>query len=76
MMTELGYTTYKLVQSYGLGQFYNKYMGNLIILESMITVEMMSNILNFLKNNEDWIMGYENCFGESSIYITQKENLN
>lgn len=76
MLTEQGKKIFKLVYSYNLGGFYQETMGNLIIAPRQLTVDVMADILKFLSENTDWVMGYEDIGdGEQTIYVTQIEQL-
>lgn len=60
MMTEEGKATYELVNSYGLGAYYNEYVGNVLIPMCDFNKEQIRDTaLKFLTQNEDWVMGCE-----------------
>ena len=70
MLTEKGKATMELVNSYGLGDYFNPYMGN-ILIPSLVDVK--EKVIVFLKENPDWVLGYE---AESDYYyITEIDNL-
>jgi len=76
MLTEQGKKTYELVFSYNLGGFYNEYMGNIIIEPSKLTVDVMNDLLKFLSENTDWVMGYEDIGdGRQNVFVTQADLL-
>lgn len=76
MVTEYGKQTFDLVNSYNLGGFYQWRMGNLIIEPRQMTVDVVNDILRFLSENTDWVMGYEDIGNyEQSIYVTRIDNL-
>lgn len=69
-MTVEGKKRFELVFSYNLGGFYNEFMGNLVLDPRKITVDVLCDVLKFLSDNTDWVMGYEDIGdGEQSIYI-------
>ena len=76
-ITEQGIKIFELVYSYGLAEFYQAEMGNLVIEPSKLTMDVMSKVLNFLSNNTDWAMAYEDIGdGEQIIYVAMIDELN
>ena len=70
MFTAEGKATLELVNSYGLGEYYNPYMGNILIVS---LVDVKEKVSKFIKENPDWVLGYEADSGY--YYITEVENL-
>ena len=72
MLTEKGRATAKLVADYGLINFYQYEVGNLIINPHEMTIEVVNRIMKFLKANENWVMGAEDD-GDGCVayYITE-----
>lgn len=70
MLTAKGKKVMELVNSYGLGDYFNPFMGN-ILIRSLADVK--EKVSKFLKENPDWVLGYE---AESGYYyITEIDNL-
>lgn len=51
----------ELASKYNLARFYNPFVGNIVILEREYTDEVAANVRKFLKDNPDWLLGYEKC---------------
>ena len=66
-MTEIGKLTYKLFEKYNLVQFYQFEMGNLIIYPADFSVDIQKRIMQFLKNNPNYILGFE----ENYYYVSR-----
>ena len=76
-MTAEGKRLYSLVDAYGLGEFYQAEVGNVIIEPDRMTVEVARNVFKFLAEHTEWIMGYEDIGdGEQIIYVAQIAELN
>ena len=71
-MTEACKAIYDLVDNYLLGEFFNPYMGNIIVDNEKITDEVKLKVEIFLRNNKEWVMGYEH----GSMYVAKAKDLN
>ena len=68
MLTEEGLERLRLAEAFGLNAFYQEQVGNIIIPEWAFTDRIRTRVGAFLRNNEDWVMGYENPDGECGIW--------
>lgn len=71
MMTELGKQIYNMVNSFGLGQFYDPMSGHIIIARDDVNADILLTVNKFLANNTDWCMGYE----EDCLFVSPIEDL-
>ena len=75
-MTDLGKATLALARAYNLGAYYNPYVGNITIDETEFTLDVVTNVNRFLKENQDWVMGYEEYDDDMRcIYLVQRDEL-
>jgi hypothetical protein len=76
-MTDEGIRIYELVKSYELGMYYNEFAGNILIPEFEMNTEILIRVTAFLRNNEEWVLGYENCDGEEGVwYLNTRDCVN
>lgn len=59
MITEEGKKRIELVIKYGLFDYYNEFVGNIIISQNQMNDEIKSKIFFFISNNTNWILGFE-----------------
>ena len=75
-MTAEGKARLKFVKDAGFEEFYNPWMGNLIIEDSQMTAGVKEKVFEFLRANEDWIFGHEDSGeGDGYYFITTREDL-
>lgn len=71
MLAENGQEKFDLACKYNLGGFYQETVDKLIIEPRKVTVDVMNDVLYFLSENTDWVMGYQDIGdGEQCIYLT------
>lgn len=76
-MTAEGQKLFNTACEYGLGGFYQAEVGNLIIEPSKLTIDVMHDVLRFLSDHTEWVMGYEDIgTGEQVLYVSQADELN
>ncbi len=61
-LTELSRKTYAMFDSYGLSSFYQFEVGNLIIYPDEMTTDVQRKVLEFIKENCQYTLGYEENF--------------
>ena len=75
-MTFQGRVRYDLANQFGLGDFYQPEVGNIIIATENLTREVRERVDFFLLANREWVMGYEEVDeGEYVMYLTTAEDL-
>ena len=67
-ITEEGARRLALMEEYGLEAFYQEHVGNLIIPEYRFTYDIRVRVLAFLRNNTEWIMGFEKPDEQAGYY--------
>lgn len=70
-MTEIGRETYKLFEKYGLEEYYQFEMGNLIIYPKDFSINVQSKVIDFLKSNTEYVLGFE----ESYYFVSRIDDL-
>jgi len=58
-MTEYGLKCLQQAKASALGSYYQEHVGNIIIPDSDFPM-LTNNVKHFLKNNPNWVLGYEN----------------
>lgn len=79
-LTDEGKKMLELVSQYQLDEYVNIMAGNIVIEDQQMNFYLMSKCLEFIRNNPEWVMGYEidenNGIVYSAIwYIAEKSNL-
>lgn len=74
-LTVLGRQRLELARKYNLESFYSPFMGNIYIDSKFITEDLMNKVHKFLKENQDWVMGYEDNGESMNLYITHLDDL-
>lgn len=79
-LTDEGRKKLELVSQYQLDEYVNIMVGNIVIEDQQMNFYLMSKCLEFIRNNPEWVMGYEidenNGIVYSAIwYISEKSNL-
>lgn len=67
-MTEYGLKCLQRVEACGLARFYQEHVGNIIIPECDFTPAIYIKVFAFLRNNPNWVFGYENPNGDCGYY--------
>ena len=60
MLTDKGLARLQLAEAFGLDAFYQEQVGNIIIPECEMWAKVQIKVWCFLRNNTDWVLGYEN----------------
>ena len=75
-LTELGKQRLELAYKYNLEGFYQFCVGNFIIEREFYELEKVrTKIDRFLKDNTDWVMGFECDGDEYYVYITTRKEV-
>lgn len=74
-VTDEGRRVAELVSKYGLINFYQYPVGNLIFAPHEMTIDVMSRVMKFLRENQEWVMGFEEDGVSPFIYVTPIEFL-
>ena len=71
VLTELGKARMQLADKYLIGRFYQPEVGNIVIPDRETNPTVMENVLLFVQENTDWVLGHEDDYW----YITSLEDL-
>lgn len=76
-ITKEGLERYELFNKYGLGEFWEMGMGNIIIFENEITPEIQNKVFKLLSDFPfELVMGFEGEDEEKYLFVTGREDLN
>ena len=75
-ITEEGIKRLVRAEAFGLDRYYQEQVGNIIIPEWQFTDTIQTRVFAFLRNNPDWVLGYENPDGDNGYYwINTREDV-
>lgn len=67
-MAEEGLKRLAKAEAFGLEEFYQECVGNIVISECLFNNKVQTKVFAFLRNNPEWVMGYENPDGDCGYY--------
>lgn len=65
---------YNKAQAFGLGRFYQRHTGNLIIDPDEFTPEVQAQAMAFIRKYPEYILGFENFGNVKYYYITTADD--
>ena len=75
-ITNEGLRMEKLFTKYGLGEYYQEMMGNIVIDNSELTPEVWSKVIKLLQDNPyDLISGFEGEGEEQYLFVANRTDL-
>ena len=74
-ITDAGKKLLELVSEYHLEEYIDIQAGNIIISDKQMNNEIMNNCMAYIRNNPEWIMGYEKTEEDAFWYIIEKASV-